>query len=172
MINYDLTIIKAIIFDVDGVLSKDTIVLDKSAEPLRSINTKDGYAIQFACKNDLIIGIITGADTEAVRKRYLNLGVKDIYMASKVKMNDYQKILKQYDLKPEQVIYVGDDIPDYQVLKSCGCPCCPADAVSDIKQICTYISHIKGGEGCARDIIEQVLRAQNKWLQESKAYGW
>lgn len=172
MINYDLKKIKAIVFDVDGVLSRQTIVLSSTGEPLRTVNIKDGYAIQLAVKLGLHIALLTGGKTDAVRVRYANLGMEDIYMGCAVKINTYREYLAKYDLHDEEVIYVGDDIPDYEVMKQCGCPCCPADACPDIKQIATYISSCTGGDGVGRDIIEQVLRAQGKWLADAKAFGW
>ena len=172
MINYDLTKIKAIIFDVDGVLSAETIVLDTTGEPLRTVNIKDGYAIQLAMKMGLRIVILTGGDTKAVKVRYEHLGVEDIYTKCAVKINTYDEFTKKYGLKDEEVIYMGDDIPDYEVMKKCGCPCCPADACPDIKNISVYVSDRIGGHGCGRDVIEQVLRAQGKWLANAKAFGW
>jgi 3-deoxy-D-manno-octulosonate 8-phosphate phosphatase (KDO 8-P phosphatase) len=172
MINYDLKKIKAIIFDVDGVLSCETITLSSEGEPLRTVNIKDGYAIQLAQKMGLRIAILTGANTNAIRKRYEGLGVEDIYMKAAVKIKIYQGFLEKYNLKDDEIIYVGDDIPDYEVMKQCGCPCCPADACPDIKSISLYISDKAGGMGCGRDIIEQVLRTQEKWLSDAKAFGW
>ena len=172
MINYDLKKIKSIIFDVDGVLSCETITLSSEGEPLRTVNIKDGYAIQLAQKMGLRIAILTGANTNAIRKRYEGLGVEDIYMKAAVKIKIYQGFLEKYNLKDDEIIYVGDDIPDYEVMKQCGCPCCPADACPDIKSISLYISDKAGGMGCGRDIIEQVLRTQEKWLSDAKAFGW
>lgn len=172
MINYDLSMIKSIIFDVDGVLSKQTIPMSAEGQPMRTINIKDGYAIQLAQKCGLRIVILTGGKTEAIRIRYAALGVEDIYMGCAVKIKTYDEFLEKYALKDEEVIYVGDDIPDYEVMRRCGCPCCPADACPDVKEISTYISTVNGGEGCGRDIVEQVLRAQGKWLSDAKAFGW
>ncbi|MGP1481765.1 MAG: KdsC family phosphatase [Hoylesella enoeca] len=172
MINYDLTKIRAIVFDVDGVLSAETIQMDSKGEPLRTVNIKDGYAIQLAQKSGLRIVILTGGYSESVRLRYERLGVEDIYMGCVVKIKTYDDFLSKYGLADEEIVYVGDDIPDYEVMKRCGCPCCPADACADVKQICRYVSARNGGFGCGRDIIEQVLRAQGKWLNSAKAFGW
>ena len=139
MINYDLNKIKAIVFDVDGVLSCQTITLSPAGEPLRTVNIKDGYAIQLAQKSDLRIVILTGGKSEAIRLRYAGLGVEDIYMGCDVKIKTYREFLEKYQLTNEEIIYVGDDIPDYEVMRECGCPCCPADACSDIKEISTYV---------------------------------
>lgn len=172
MINYELDKIKAVVFDVDGVLSRETIVLSSEGEPLRTVNIKDGYAIQLAQKLGLRIAILTGGKTEAVRKRYAGLGVEDIYMGCAIKVTTYREFLQKYQLKAEEVMYVGDDIPDYEVMRLSGCPCCPADACADIKEISTYVSDRKGGDGVGRDVLEQVLRAQGKWLSDAKAFGW
>ena len=172
MINYNLKKIKAIVFDVDGVLSAETITMSSEGEPLRTVNIKDGYAIQLAQKMGLRIAILTGGNTNAIRTRYENLGVQDIYMKCSVKITTFEEFLEKYQLSADEVIYVGDDIPDYEVMKRCGCPCCPADACSDIKAISLYISDRKGGYGCGRDIVEQVLKAQGKWLSDAKAFGW
>lgn len=172
MINYDLSKIKTVVFDVDGVLSRQTITLSSTGEPLRTVNIKDGYAIQLAQKVGLRIAILTGGNTEAIRKRYAGLGVEDIFMGCAVKVKTYEEFLQKYGIRHEEVIYVGDDIPDYEVMRLCGCPCCPADACSDIKDISLYISSRNGGDGVGRDVVEQVLRAQGKWLSDAKAFGW
>lgn len=172
MINYDLKRIKSIIFDVDGVLSQSTIPMNTDGAPMRTINIKDGYAIQLAIKMGLKMCIITGGTDDAIRERYSKLGMKDIFMSCGVKIQVFQKYLAENNLNPDDVIYVGDDIPDYEIMKVVGCPCCPIDACIDIKEISTYISTYNGGMGCARDIIEQVLRAQGLWLSNAKAFGW
>ena len=172
MINYDLQKIKAIVFDVDGVLSTDTIPLHPGGEPMRTVNIKDGYALQLAVKMGLHVAIITGGRTEAVRKRYENLGVPDVYLGCAVKLATYELWLQKYGLKDEEVLYMGDDIPDYEVLRLVGLPCCPADAAPEIKAICTYISHKNGGYGCGRDVVEQVLKAQGKWMSHEESFGW
>ena len=172
MINYDLSKIKAIVFDVDGVLSRETITMNINGEPMRTVNIKDGYAIQLAMKMGLRIVILTGAASESIRVRYENLGVKDIYIRCGVKISVYDEFLAKYGYNDSEIIYMGDDIPDYQVMKRCGCPVCPADACPEIKAISCYISDKTGGNGCGRDIIEQVLIAQGKWLSDNRAFGW
>lgn len=172
MIPYDLKKIRALVFDVDGVLSRQTIVLHPSGEPMRTVNIKDGYAIQLAVKQGLHVAIITGGNTASVRKRYEGLGVTDIYMGSAVKIHAYEDFLARYGLHDEEVLYMGDDIPDYEVLTRCGCPCCPQDAAPEIRQAALYISHLNGGDGCGRDVIEQVLRAQHLWMADRRAFGW
>ena len=172
MINYDLKKIKALAFDVDGVLSAETIFMHPDGEPMRSVNIKDGYALQLAVKMGLHVAIITGGKTEAVRKRYENLGVPDVHLGCAVKIKTYEEFLCKYGLKDEEVLYMGDDIPDYEVMRRAGCPCAPSDAAPEIKEVALYISHLRGGYGCGRDVVEQVLKAQGKWLKDEKAFGW
>ncbi len=172
MINYELKKIKSIVFDVDGVLSLNTVAMDNEGVPVRTMNIKDGYAIQLAVKLGLKIALMTGGRNEEIRKRYAYLGVQDVFLNCKVKLNTWDAYLKENNLKTDEVIYVGDDIPDYEIMQRAGCPCCPKDACADIKAISTYISDCNGGMGVARDIIEQVLRAQGKWLTSAKAFGW
>lgn len=173
MINYDLTRIKALAFDVDGVLSVNNVVLfDENGQPYRTANIKDGYALQLAVKCGLRMAIITGGKSPAVRARYEALGIQDVFMGASLKIDCFDDWLAMYGLQPEEVLYMGDDIPDYEVLRACGCPCCPADAADEIKRICLYVSDKCGGEGCVRDVLEQVLRAQGKWMQEDTAFGW
>ena len=172
MINYDLKKIKAIVFDVDGVLSAETIQMDDKGEPIRTINIKDGYAIQLAVKHGLHLAIMTGGHNDNIRLRYDYLGVKDVYINCSMKINVWSEFLHKYTLKEEEIIYVGDDIPDYEVMQRAGCACCPKDACSEIKHISTYVSDVKGGDGVARDILVQVMKAQGKWVLNEKAFGW
>jgi 3-deoxy-D-manno-octulosonate 8-phosphate phosphatase (KDO 8-P phosphatase) len=172
MINYDLTKIRAIFLDVDGVLSCETIPQHLNGDPMRTVNIKDGYALQHAVKSGLILAVITGGKTEAVRVRYEGLGLKDVFLGVSVKIKIYNELKEKYSLRDEEIAYVGDDIPDYEVLRACGLPCCPSDAAPEIKAICTYISHKEGGKGCVRDILEQILKAQDLWMQNSEAFGW
>jgi len=168
---YDLKKIKAFVFDVDGVLSPDSIPLHPSGEPMRIINTKDGYAMQLAVKQGFKMGIITGSDSLAIFKRFDSLGFQHIYLKSVRKIDDFDDFLRKNKLCSEEVCYVGDDIPDYEIMQVVGLPSCPANAAIEIKSIAKYISHCKGGQGVARDIIEQVLKAQDKWMQNN-AFGW
>ena len=171
MINYDLKKIKALVFDVDGVLSRETIPVALTGEPMRTANIKDGYAIQLAAKCGLHVAIITGARNEVVKVRYKGLGVNDIYIGASVKKECLEELMLMYELAPEEILYMGDDIPDYEVMQICGLPVCPCDAAVEIKQLSKYISPVRGGEGCVRDVIEQVLRAQGKWMEEG-AFVW
>ena len=172
MINYDLNKIKAIIFDIDGVLSAETITMGNDGVPQRTVNIKDGYAIQLAMKLGLRIAIMTGAKVSSIRKRYEGLGVEDIYIGCAIKIETYEQFLQKYNLADDEIIYMGDDIPDLEIMRRVGCPVCPKDACSEIKAVSLYISDRIGGHGCGRDIIEQVLRAQSKWVMDKKAFGW
>lgn len=172
MINYDLTSVKAVIFDVDGVLSLSTIQMSPAGLPVRTVNIKDGYAIQLAIKMGMKIAIISGGTDPSIEERYRKLGMTDIFMSCSTKIQVLNQYLADNHLSADEVIYVGDDIPDYEIMKVVGCPCCPADACSDIKEISIYVSPYEGGKGCARDIIEQILRAKGLWLSSAKAFGW
>lgn len=172
MINYDLKKIHALAFDVDGVLSTNNVMLMEGGQPCRTANIKDGYALQLAVKCGLEIAIITGGKSQAVRTRYEGLGIKHVFLGTSVKIKKYNEWLANNHLTDDEVLYMGDDIPDYEVMQQCGCACCPADAATEIKQISTYISPVKGGYGCVRDVIEQVLRAQGKWMTNAEAFGW
>lgn len=172
MINYNLKKIRAVFFDVDGVLSEETVNMNDCGEPLRTVNIKDGYAIQLAVKCGLKIAIITGGTSKAVMGRYENLGVKDVLMGAAYKVKEYEMLKEKYGLEDEEILYMGDDIPDFEVMQLCGLPCCPADAAPEIKGVAKYVSHKCGGKGCARDVLEQILRSQGKWMTHEKAFGW
>ncbi|MBR2154769.1 MAG: HAD-IIIA family hydrolase [Bacteroidaceae bacterium] len=172
MINYDLTKIRALFLDVDGVLSAETITQHPDGEPMRTVNIKDGYALQHAVKQGILIAIISGARVESVRKRYEGLGVKEIHLGAAVKIQKYEELKQRYGLQDEEILFMGDDIPDYEVMQQCGLPCCPADAAPEIKDISRYISQKRGGMGCVRDVLEQVLKAQNLWMHNAQAFGW
>ena len=172
MINYDLTKIRALLFDVDGVLSAETISQGPDGEPVRTVNIKDGYALRLAQMSGLHVAIITGARPEAIRRRYELLGIEDIFLACSVKMVTYEQLMAKYGLHDDEVMYMGDDIPDYEIMQRVGCPVCPSDAAPEVKALSVYVSHLKGGYGCARDVIEQVLKAQGKWMADKTAFGW
>lgn len=171
-IPYDLNKIKAFAFDVDGVLSPSTIPMHISGEPMRMVNIKDGYAIQLAVKMGYPVAIITGGKTEAVRKRFEGLGVKDIFLGASAKLPIYEEWLNNHGLSDEEVMYMGDDIPDIEIMQRVGLAVAPRDAAIDVLEIAQYILPYDGGMGCGREIIEQVLRAQNKWMCDKKAFGW
>ena len=139
---------------------------------MRTVNIKDGYAIQLAMKQGLRIVILTGGKTASIRQRYEGLGVEDIFMGCAVKINVYDEFLANYGYTDEDIMYMGDDIPDYEIMQRVGCPVCPKDACHEIKELSVYVSQYDGGYGCGRDVIEQVLAAQGKWLENEKAFGW
>ena len=172
MINYDLSKIKAIIFDIDGVLSAETINLGADGTPLCTVNIKDGYAIQLAMKLGLRIVILSGARVDSLRTRYEGLGVEDIFLSCAVKIRTYDEFLAKYGYTDDEIMYMGDDIPDMEIMRRVGCPVCPKDACPEIRSLSLYVSDRRGGYGCGRDIIEQVLRAQGKWVMNEKAFGW
>ena len=159
----ELRHVKAFAFDVDGVFTDGRIFLHPSGEMLRTSHMRDGYAVQLAIKKGFPIAIISGGKSESLRARFQGLGITDVYLGSLDKMNDFSDFYFKYSLAPEDILYMGDDVPDYEVLQKAGMSCCPADASSQIKGIVKYISPFKGGEGCVRDVIEQVLRVQNHW---------
>jgi 3-deoxy-D-manno-octulosonate 8-phosphate phosphatase (KDO 8-P phosphatase) len=167
----DLVNIKAFIFDLDGVLSLQTITLNSFGIPNRTVNLRDGYALQLAVKKGYKVAVITGSNCKEYSRRLKSLGVSDIHLNSRSKLEHFNSFLKKYTLTSSEVLYMGDDIPDFVVMKHAGVPVCPADADSEIKQISVYISDKKGGEGCVRDIIEQVMRLHNKWM-DSDAFSW
>jgi 3-deoxy-D-manno-octulosonate 8-phosphate phosphatase (KDO 8-P phosphatase) len=163
--------VKAFIFDIDGVLSQQTISLNAFGVPNRTVNLRDGYALQLAVKKGYLIGVISGSKSKEYLKRLKLLGVSDVYLNSHTKMDHFNSFLKKHNLDKAVVLFMGDDIPDYEVMKNAGVAVCPADADSEIKQVAAYISDKKGGEGCVRDVIEQVLRLHNNWM-DSDAFTW
>ena len=172
MINYDLTKIRAIFFDVDGVLSRQTITLHPSGEPMRTVNIKDGYALQHAVKHQFLLAVITGGTTEAVQRRYERLGLTEIHQGVAQKIQKYEELCAKYHLSDDEVMYMGDDIPDLEIMHRVGCPVCPKDACPEVKEASLYVSDCKGGYGCGRDVIEQTLKAQGHWLKDERAFGW
>ena len=167
----ELRSVKAFVFDIDGVLSTQTIALSALGMPVRTVNLRDGYAIQLAVKKGYHVGIISGGNTKEYIKRLNILGVNDIYLNSSTKSESMKELAGKWNIEFKNVLYMGDDIPDYEVMKMVGLPACPADADSEIKQISVYISDKRGGEGCARDVIEQAMRLHNNWM-DHEAFSW
>ncbi|TVZ54821.1 3-deoxy-D-manno-octulosonate 8-phosphate phosphatase (KDO 8-P phosphatase) [Lutibacter sp. Hel_I_33_5] len=155
--------ISTLIFDVDGVLTNGIVTIMPDGELVRQMNIKDGYALKTAVDKGYKVCIISGGTNEGVRTRLANLGIKDIYLGAHNKIKQYQELLEKYNLEAKEVLYMGDDIPDFPVMKLVGMPCCPNDAAQEIQSISKYISDKKGGEGCVRDVIEQIMRVQGKW---------
>ena len=156
--------ITTFIFDVDGVLTNGKILITSQGEMYREMDTKDGYALKCALVQGYRVCIISGGTNEGVRNRLKALGIYDIYLGAHHKQEPFQDLMDSYDLKPEEILYMGDDVPDIVVMEQVAVAACPNDAVSDVKEIANYVSHKKGGEGCVREIIEQTLKVQGKWL--------
>lgn len=171
-IDYDLSIIRGVAFDLDGVLSPSTVPAAPDGMPVRMVNIKDGYALQLAVKCGLQIAIITGATGRGIAERYNSLGINDVFMGAAWKTHVFENWLSMRGLKAEEVAYVGDDVPDYEVMKHVGLAVAPADACPDVKAIARYISSCRGGYGVARDLLEQILRAQGQWMSHVRAFGW
>ena len=155
--------INTFIFDVDGVLTDGTITVTTDGEMLRTMNIKDGFALKTAIDAGFNVSIISGGSNEGVRKRLAGLGITDIYLGAHNKIEQLNEYMKKHNITKAQVLYMGDDIPDYPVMELVGLPCCPQDAVPEIKSVSKYISHKNGGKGAVRDVIEQVLKVQGKW---------
>ena len=171
-IPYDLNKIRAFAFDVDGVLSPSTIPMSATGEPLRMVSIKDGYALQLASRLGYKLAIFTGGNTEAVRVRFEGLGIKNVYLGAAEKLPLLKEWMAAQGLQPEEVAYVGDDIPDLPCLRHVGLPCAPADAASEAIDAALYISPRNGGYGVGRDIVEQTLKAQDNWLRDADTFGW
>jgi len=167
----DLAKVKAFVFDIDGVMSLQTISLNTFGVPNRTVNLRDGYAIQLAVKKGYHVAVISGSNAKEYIKRLKLLGVKDVFLNSRSKVEHFNSFLNKYNIQKSDVLFMGDDIPDYGVMKLAGVPVCPADADSEIRQVALYISDKRGGEGCVRDVIEQVLRLHNNWM-DNDAFTW
>ena len=161
--------ITTIILDVDGVLTNGYVTIMPNGELVRTMNIKDGYALKTAVDKGYRVCVISGGTNEGVRKRLANLGIEDIYLGAHQKIEQWNLLKKKYKLDASEVLYMGDDIPDLPVLMEVGLPCCPNDAAPEIQQISKYISYKKGGEGCVRDVLEQIMRVQGKWTEETEA---
>ncbi|MDR1405894.1 MAG: HAD-IIIA family hydrolase [Prevotellaceae bacterium] len=159
--------IKAFAFDVDGVLTDGSVQVTESGDFLRTYNAKDGLAVRTAIEKGFYVTIITGGNSETIKKRFQVFGVTDFYMLSRIKLPDLQQFCTKYSLQPHEVLFMGDDLPDIPPMKYCGLPCCPADAVPEVKAAAEYISPYDGGKGCVRDIIEQTLKIQRKWMVDN-----
>lgn len=158
-----LTKVSTFIFDVDGVLTDGKVIVTESGELLRNLNSKDGYALQLAIKKGYRIVIISGGNNEAVKKALSRSGITDVFIRQHDKLECYKDYMNSNSLTDEEILYMGDDLPDWEVMKRVSVAVCPNDAATEIKDICVYISDKKGGEGCVRDIIEQTMRVQGTW---------
>jgi 3-deoxy-D-manno-octulosonate 8-phosphate phosphatase (KDO 8-P phosphatase) len=160
--------ISCFVFDVDGVLTDGSLFLFPGGEMVRRMNIKDGYALQLAVKRGYKVVIISGGFSELVRERLGKLGISDVFMAVHDKKQVLLDYMNQNGLQGEQVLFMGDDIPDVEVMQMVGLPCCPADACIEIKAISKYISPLAGGTGCGRDVIEKVMKLHGKWMHSNE----
>lgn len=170
-INYDLTKLKGFVFDIDGVLSPNTVPLAPDGTPARMVNIKDGYALKLAIKRGYKMAIISGASGDTLLRRFHNLGFTDIYLITGAKLPFFKDWLTKTGLQPEEVAFVGDDIPDADCIRLAGLGVAPADAADDIAELADYISPANGGYGVARDLLEQVMRVQGTWPSTAEAFG-
>lgn len=169
---YDLSKIKGMVFDVDGVLSPSTVPLMPDGTPARMANVKDGFAMQLAVRHGYLIAIISGGVSEIVERRFDIIGVKDVYMGIGEKLPVLKQWMEANDLAPEEVAYVGDDLPDYACMKYVGLSVAPHDAAAEIREIAGHICRENGGCGVARELIEEVMRAKGEWMNSEKCFIW
>jgi len=155
--------IKCFVFDVDGVLTNGSLVITPEGEFLRTMNIKDGYALQLAVKKGYKVAVISGGHSDGVPKRMNRLGITDVFMGVDDNVKTFKSLIAKNQLNSDEIIYMGDDMPDIKVMQLCGIAACPQDAVQEVKKISSYISPFSGGEGCVRDIIEQIMRLHKKW---------
>lgn len=164
--------IKAFVFDVDGVLTDGGILCDLSGELYRVFDSKDSLAIRMAVMRGYHLGVITGGRSESIRMRFHTCGIKpeDVYLLSRVKIDDLNDFCSRHGITPEEVMYFGDDLPDVPVLEACGCGVCPNDAVDEVKEVADYISSRPGGKGCVRETLEMTMKAQGTWQLDMHEY--
>lgn len=163
--------IKAFAFDVDGVFTNGNVLCMPDGDLLRTYNSKDGFALRMAFLKEYPVAIITGGNSSSITKRFIPNLAHEVYLKSRHKVPDFLEFCNKYGLKPEEVAYVGDDLPDIPVLKICGLAVCPADAVPEVKEACDYVSLYKGGDGCVRDLVEQVLKIHGQWEFNPEAHS-
>jgi 3-deoxy-D-manno-octulosonate 8-phosphate phosphatase (KDO 8-P phosphatase) len=154
--------VRCFIFDIDGVLTDGSLIV-MPEELIRVMNIRDGFALKEAVNAGYHVCIISGGKSESVRSRLSNLGINDIYLGVEFKSAVMDEIVNTYGLQPDEILYMGDDLPDYEVMKRAGVPCCPHDAATEIRELSVYVSPRNGGSGCVRDVIEQVMRLHGKW---------
>ena len=170
-LNGILSQITTFIFDFDGVMTDGTVFCDFEGHPLRATNVKDGYALQLASKLGYHVAVISGAVCPSTIVRMNSLGVTDVFTGIPNKVLKLNEYMQEKNLKAEEIIFMGDDIPDLRVMQCVGLPACPADAVPEVKAISKIVSDYKGGKGAVRDVIERVLKVQGKWMT-AEAYSW
>lgn len=164
--------IKAFVFDVDGVLTDCTVIADCNGELYRSFDCKDSFGLRMTYMHGYHVGVITGGVSESIRQRFRTCGVKpeDVYLGSRAKMEDFNDFCERHAIQADEVMYFGDDLPDIPVMLACGCGVCPSDAVNEVKEIADYISSRPGGRGCAREMIEMVMKLHGKWELDVQDY--
>ncbi len=168
----DFKKIKAFAFDIDGVFTDGGVFCDLQGELYRTFDSKDGFAIRMATMNGFPVAIITGGRSKSISARFSTCGVldADVYLKSRVKSDDLLDFCKRHDLKPEEVMFIGDDLPDIEPLQLCGLAVCPSDAVPEVKAVCDIVSEFPGGKGCVRKAVEDVMKAQDRWIFDSHEY--
>jgi 3-deoxy-D-manno-octulosonate 8-phosphate phosphatase (KDO 8-P phosphatase) len=173
MTNYKelLKDIQTFVFDYDGVLTDGSVITLDDGEAYRVTNVKDGYALQLAVRNGYRVAVISGAKAECMVHRLKALQIKDMFLGVENKLKTFREYLRINSIEPAHVLFMGDDIPDYEIMLEAGIPSCPADAAEEIKTVAKYISHFSGGRGCVRDVIEQVMKVQGRWMNED-GYKW
>ena len=164
--------IKGFAFDIDGVMTDGGILADLEGQLYRTFDSKDGFAVRMAAMNGLPVAVITGGRSQSIRARFSTNGIppEDIYLGSRVKIDDFDDFCRRHGLKREEVMYFGDDVPDIEVMQAAGCGVCPSDAVDDVKAAADIVSTKPGGKGCLREVIEKTLRAQGKWVFDTGEY--
>ena len=168
----DLLKIKAFAYDIDGVATDGSILCIPGGDLLRVYDAKDSFAVRMATMNGYPVAVITGGSSLSIRERMVTTGLKpeDVFLHCRNKMDEFRQFCERYDLQPEDVMYFGDDIPDIEVIRACGCGVCPSDAVEEVKAAADYVSPFPGGKGCLRDTIEKVMRAQGRWVFDTDVY--
>ena len=168
----DLLKIKAFAYDIDGVATDGSILCIPGGDLLRVYDAKDSFAVRMATMNGYPVAVITGGSSVTIRERMVTTGLKpeDVFLHCRNKMDEFRQFCDRYGLQPEDVMYFGDDIPDIEVIRACGCGVCPSDAVEEVKEAADYVSPFPGGKGCLRDTIEKVMRAQGRWVFDTDVY--
>ena len=168
----DFLKIKAFAFDIDGVATDGGILCIPGGDLLRVYDAKDSFAVRMARMNGYPVAVITGGSSKSIRERMVTMGLdpEDVYLHCRNKIEDLAAFCRRNSLQPEDVMYFGDDVPDIEPIRACGCGVCPSDAVDDVKAVADYISPFPGGKGCLRDTIEKVMRAQGRWVFDTKVY--